>query len=209
MKLKTILFDMDGVLIEAKDWHYEALNRALEIFGYHITREEHLTTFDGLPTRDKLKILSKRSSLPVELHQLINKLKQKFTEEYIYTSCRPHFENEYALSRLKNEGYKIAVCSNSIRRTIEAMMERSSLISYIDLIVSNQDVKNGKPSPEIYSTAMHKLGLLPEECLICEDNENGIKAAIASGGKLLKITKVSDTNYQNIHSSILKFNGGN
>ena len=204
MAIRAVLFDMDGVLIEAKDWHYEALNRALNIFGYNISREEHLRTFDGLPTRAKLQILSSRSSLPLQLHSLINKLKQKFTEEYIYTQCRPHFENEYALSRLKSEGYKIAVCSNSIRKTIEAMMDRSALISYVDLIVSNQDVKHGKPSPEIYRTAMQKLGVSPEECLICEDNENGIKAAIASGGHLLRISKVSDTNYKNIHSAILE-----
>ena len=204
MTIKAVLFDMDGVLIEAKDWHYEALNRALNIFGYNITREEHLRTFDGLPTRDKLKILSGRSSLPVQLHSLINKLKQKYTEEYIYTKCRPHFENEYALSRLKKDGYKIAVCSNSIRKTIEAMMDRSALLPYIDLIVSNQDVKHGKPSPEIYCTAMQRLGVNPEECLILEDNENGIKAAIASGGHLLRISEVSETNYKNIHSAILE-----
>ena len=49
---------MDGVLIDAKDWHYEALNRALNLFGFKISQESHLTTFDGLPTREKLKILS-------------------------------------------------------------------------------------------------------------------------------------------------------
>jgi beta-phosphoglucomutase len=52
--IKAVVFDMDGVLIEAKDWHYEALNRALKLFGYEISRYEHLTTFDGLPTRRKL-----------------------------------------------------------------------------------------------------------------------------------------------------------
>lgn len=204
MKIKAVLFDMDGVLIEAKDWHYEALNKALSIFGLTITREEHLTTFDGLPTRDKLKIISQTRNLPVELHSYINQLKQKYTIDLINQLCRPHFANEYALSRLHREGYKIAVCSNSIRKTIDLMMEKAALTQYLDLIVSNEDVVNGKPAPDIYLKAMKELSLEPEECLICEDNENGIKAALASGGNLLKINEVKDTNYKNIISRISK-----
>ena len=56
-KIKAVIFDMDGVLIDAKDWHYEALNKALRLFGLEITRSEHETTYDGLPTKDKLEIL--------------------------------------------------------------------------------------------------------------------------------------------------------
>lgn len=53
VKIKAVLFDMDGVLVEAKDWHYEALNRALDVFGLPISRSEHLSQYDGLPTRTK------------------------------------------------------------------------------------------------------------------------------------------------------------
>jgi len=62
--IKAILFDMDGVLIEAKDWHYEALNMALDLFGMPISRDAHLSTFDGLPTKDKLNLLSKTRGFP-------------------------------------------------------------------------------------------------------------------------------------------------
>ena len=89
--IKAIIFDMDGVLIEAKDWHYDALNRALNIFGYHINRHDHLTKFDGLPTKDKLDILSAEYSLPVELHSFINEMKQRYTMEIVHTSCKPMF----------------------------------------------------------------------------------------------------------------------
>ena len=57
MEIKAIIFDMDGVLIEAKDWHYEALNRALSLFGMEISRYDHLVTYDGLPTTKKLEML--------------------------------------------------------------------------------------------------------------------------------------------------------
>lgn len=201
-KIKSILFDMDGVLIDAKDWHYEALNRALAIFGMEISRYDHLVTYDGLPTKKKLEMLSKERGLPRDLHSFLNDLKQQYTFELIHQKCKPVFKHQYALSKLKQEGYKIAVCSNSIRKTIELMMEKADLTPYLDLIVSNQDVKNGKPNPEIYQKAMSHFGLRPEECLILEDNQHGIEAAIASGGHLLKVETVNDVNIANIHSRL-------
>lgn len=201
-KIKAILFDMDGVLIEAKDWHYEALNEALRLFGHEISRQDHLTTFDGLPTRDKLNLISETSFLPVSLHGFVNEMKQHYTRTQIELKCKPLFQHEYALSKLKKEGYKIAVCSNSIRASIDNMMEKAALAQYLDLIMSNEDVTKGKPNPEIYTTAMQRLGVFPEECLILEDNKNGIAAAKASGGNLLQIVEVTDVNYNNIRNRI-------
>lgn len=206
-KIKTILFDMDGVLIDAKDWHYEALNRALALFGYEITRTEHLSTYDGLPTSVKLKKLTLEKGLPEKLHKFIGEMKQQYTIQIIQEQCRPRFNHEFALMKLKAEGYRIAVCSNSIRMTIEMMMDYAKLTKYLEFIVSNQDVKNAKPDPEIYLTAMAKMGLNPDECLICEDNENGIKAALASKGHLLTITTVDDVNYENIKNRIAQIEG--
>lgn len=197
-QIKAVLFDMDGVLVEAKEWHYEALNQALRMFGYEISRYEHIHAFDGLPTKEKLKMISQRYYLPEQLHPFINELKQSFTMDYVAKYCHPVFAHEYALSKLKAQGYKIAVCSNSIRKTIEVMMEKTGLAPYLDIIVSNEDVVKPKPDPEIYLKTMSELGLKPKECVICEDNINGINAALASGGNLLKINDVMDVNYENI-----------
>ena len=76
-KIKAILFDMDGVLIDAKDWHYEALNKALGLFGMEISRYDHLHSFDGLPTKEKLRMLSEEFYLPESLHSFINQMKQQ------------------------------------------------------------------------------------------------------------------------------------
>lgn len=201
-KIKAILFDMDGVLIDAKDWHYEALNKALKLFGMEISRYDHLTTFDGLPTKVKLQMLSKRYYLPEELHPFINDVKQSYTAELVYQRCHPMFHHEYALSKLKQEGYKIAVCSNSIRKTIELMMDRAGLTPYLDLIVSNEDVSKAKPDPEMYQTAIRKFGIKPEECIVVEDNPNGIQAGKASGATVLEVATVYDVNYDNIMRKI-------
>jgi HAD superfamily hydrolase (TIGR01509 family) len=208
-KIKSIIFDMDGVLIEAKDWHYEALNKALGLFGMEISRYDHLVTYDGLPTKKKLEMLSMERGLPKGLHKFINDMKQEYTMEIVHQNCKPRFYHEYALSKLKNEGYKMAVCSNSIRNTIEVMMQKASLNGYLEFYISNQDVKNGKPDPEMYNKAIERMGLNPKECMIIEDNENGIKVARASGAHVMIVNEVEDVNYDNIKKHIKKFEGEN
>ena len=208
MKIKAILFDMDGVLIEAKEWHYEALNRALKLFGMPISRFDHLNSFDGLPTLKKLELLSLERGLPKELHEFINEMKQKFTMEIVHSRCKPTFVHEYALSNLKDMGYKLAVCSNSVRNTVETMMKRSALSGYLDYMMSNEDVSRGKPDPEMYVKSMEHFGLKPSECLIIEDNENGIKAARESGGHLLIVKEVVEVNLNNVLGRIREIEVG-
>ncbi len=193
---------MDGVLIDAKDWHYEALNEALKLFGCEISLYDHLITFDGLPTRDKLIMLSNLGKIPRDLHPIINKMKQKHTMRLILNKCKPLFAHQYALSKLYSEGYKMAVCSNSIRKSVEVMIEQAGLDKYFQFYVSNEDVTKGKPNPEMFNKAIKKMNLLPKDCLILEDNENGIRAAKASGAHLLKIGDVSDVTYLNIKKRI-------
>lgn len=200
--IKAILFDMDGVLIDAKDWHYEALNDALALFGMEIGRDAHLSTYDGLPTRTKLEMLTETRGLPRRLHSVINQVKQKRTAEIAIQRCKPTFNHAFALSRLRDDGMKMAVCSNSIRKTIELMMELSDLSQHLDLIVSNEDVSNAKPDPEMYLKAMSELGVQPHETLILEDNEHGIQAARASGAQVLVIGTPDDVEYARIKQAM-------
>jgi len=202
-KIKAIIFDMDGVLIEAKDWHYEALNQALRLFGREISRYDHLTTFDGLPTKTKLEMLSAESHLPHRLRDIINELKQIYTAEIATTKCKPYYQHEYALSRLSQiDGFRLAVASNSIRATIELMLTRANLVKFLTFYLSNEDVSKPKPDPEIYLTAIAMLKLKPEECLIVEDNDKGIKAAEKSGANVMRVHDTTNVNYENIMRAI-------
>lgn len=196
--IDTILFDMDGVLIDARDWHYEALNKALSVFGMAISRLDHLNNFDGLPTREKLKLLTIERNFPEQLHSFVNELKQRYTMQMVYQYCHPSFQHEYALSRLKSSSVKLGLCSNSVRRSVELMTERANLDRYFDVILSNEDVTNSKPDPEIFKTAMLKLNTQPERTLIVEDNENGIKAAVASGAHVMRVLSPDDVTFANI-----------
>ena len=201
-KIKAVLFDMDGVLIDAKDWHYNSLNKALSLFGMEISHYDHLVTYDGLPTKKKLEMLTLERGLPIQLHNFINDIKQDLTFQLGYAKCKPNFTHQYALSNLKTLGYKLVACSNSIRKTMDILFERAAIINYFDFYLSSDDIREPKPDPEIYKLAITKLGLQPEECLILEDNENGIKAAKASGAHLLMIIDVNDVNLENITNRI-------
>jgi len=196
--IKAVIFDMDGVLIDAREWHYIALNRALQLFGFEISRYDHLVTFDGLPTRKKLEMLSLERKFPRKLHSFLNLMKQQYTMELIHIHCKPVFYHQYALAKLQSQGYHLAVCSNSILDTVRTMLNKARIVNYFDFYLSNEDVNNPKPSPEIYQKAIDRLALLPEECLIVEDNENGIKAALGSGAHLMRVGSVEEVTHCNI-----------
>ena len=200
--IRGVLFDLDGVLVDATEWHYEALNRALRLFGFDISRYEHLSSYNGLPTRRKLEMLSVEKGLPVPMHGLLNRLKQVYTRDEILTKCRPVFETEYMLHRLQREGYRLACCSNSVRETLELMIRQSGLDPCFEFLMSNEDVSAPKPDPEVYVKAMARLGLRPEETVIVEDAPHGIEAARRSGAHVCAVTGFGDVDYFRVRQAI-------
>ena len=191
----AVIFDLDGVLIDATEWHFDALNRALVLFGYQISRYEHLAEYNGLPTRTKLDMLSVEKGLPKVLHGLIGRLKQTYTREEILRHCWPSFDKEYMLGRLKREGYRLAVCTNAVRESAELMLERAGLRQYFDFVISNEDVSRPKPDPEIYLAALERLGILPQQAIVIEDAPHGIEAARRSGANVLEVSGFSEVDY--------------
>jgi len=202
--IEAVIFDMDGVLIDAKDWHYEALNRALKHFGFDISRYDHLVTFDGLPTKAKLKMLSIERGLPDGLHEFLNQLKQIYTLELVHAKCKPVFQHEYALSRLTQDGYLLAVASNSVRQSVDLMMEKSGLAKYLTVQLSNEDVDKAKPAPDIYIAAARFIGVPAQQCLVVEDNPKGIEAAKSAMCRVLPVNSVLDVTYDRIKAAISK-----
>lgn len=198
---KAILFDLDGVLVNMPDGHYEALNQSLLLFGARINEEEHHAYFNGLPSKKKIEELEKQGRLPVGLRYFINEIKQKHTKAVIPKYCPPDYSKIILLDHLRKHGYKLACCSNSIKETLHLMLKSAHLFDHFDLIIGNNEVSEPKPSPEIYLTAFKKLGVKPEECIIVEDSPHGIIAAKASGATVYEVRNVDDVNlslFQNI-----------
>jgi len=199
--IKAVIFDLDGVLVDAREWHYEALNNALARFGFTITREEHLSTYDGLPTKKKLRMLTENKGLSTDLYDDIWKAKQEETIE-ILRKLEPDFRLLEILKKLRNEGYMISVCSNSILESTKMMLHKRGFLEFIDFYLSNEDVTNPKPSPEMYLRAMIKHGVKPKECVIVEDSHLGRQSAIDSGAHLCAVENSNDVNYDKIKKII-------
>jgi len=206
--IKAILFDLDGVLVDSRDMHYHCLNKSLSSLDpkFTIKREEHLSTYDGLPTAKKLNKLSELKGLPEDMHKEVWKGKQEFTIDFINAELKPDPEQIKIFKNLKSRGFKMCVCSNSIRETTKMILLRKGLIEYVEFYVTNEDVKNSKPNPEMYLKAMINLGLAPKECVIVEDSHIGRKAAMLSGAHLCGVTNAKDLELSKIQYTIDKAN---
>lgn len=206
--IRLVIFDLDGVLVDSKDTHYESLNMALSDVdsAYVISRSDHVAKFDGLPTNKKLEKLHDERGLSVDKFKEIWERKQNYTFDLIRNTVTPNNEIIDVFRELKNRNIKIWVASNSIKKTVEMYLHHLGLISYIDGFVSNQDVKMSKPNPEMYLRCMVETSTAPEEVVIVEDSQVGITAAIKSGAKVLPVRNSKDTNVKHVIGYVDKTN---
>ena len=205
---QLVIFDLDGVLIDSRDMHYEALNRALAAVGdeYIIDREEHLSTYDGLPTARKLNLLTENKGLPVDKHQQVWEDKQKATLD-IFGELEHDYELMHYFKQLKDKGYQVAVASNSIRNTVKLVLLRLGLLEFIDYHMSNEDVHRNKPFPEMYWQCMTACNALPKNTVILEDSHIGRQGALDSGAHLVAIENRNDLNQDKIDKIFKILNG--
>lgn len=184
--ISSILFDLDGVLVDAREWHYNALNQALwDITQYRISREEHLSTFDGLPTKVKLRMLEDRGILNNNQFDAIFRLKQHYTMNLIKQCCSPDPIKINLMHKLHS--YRKACVTNSIYKTAYEMLVHAGLNYYMDYIQGNEASNFTKPNPSPYLKAMAVMGIEPKETLIIEDSENGYVAAVKSGAFVVRL----------------------
>lgn len=204
---KLIIFDLDGVLIDSRDIHYEALNAALERIDvkYIINRDEHLSLYDGLSTTKKLEMLAKNKGLPPEYNNQIWEDKQKATIS-IFNNLQRDFNLMDYFSKLKAQGFQIAVASNSIRNTVKLVLLKLGLLEYVDYYVSNEDVKRTKPFPEMYWRCMIACNALPKNTVIIEDSHIGRQGAMDSGAYLIPVENRFDLDLSNIYKAIKYLN---
>jgi HAD superfamily hydrolase (TIGR01509 family) len=202
-KIKLVLFDLDGVITDTKDIHYHSLNKAIANIGpqYIITESEHVTKYDGLKTTTKLKMLSNEKGLPEYTHQEIYNRKQHLTLEE-FSKIKIDERMCSIFKSLKDEGYLVGCCTNCIRRTALVALAKTGVIEYLDVIITNDDVKNSKPHPEVYWKAISMMGCLPEETLIIEDSPQGLLAAHRSNATILRVKNSEDVTLEKIKNKL-------
>lgn len=189
---RAVIFDMDGVLLDARDWHFRALNSALEIFSVRIEDWEHSTLFDGLSTAKKLEKLVSEGRIEGHLTGIINAVKQERTLREASQLLFPNVEHLLLLSRLKAMGFALGLATNSIRRTTEAMMTWAGLWNFFDVVVTNEDVADPKPHPQIYIDACLALDISPGNAFAVEDGKYGQLAAKRAGCQVVPVQGPDD-----------------
>lgn len=203
--IKAILYDLDGVLVDATEWHYEALNEALkEIAGFEISREEHISTFNGIPTKKKLEILYEQGRVKKEDFDAIWTLKQSKTNEIIEKTATLD-ENKKRL-HLGTRQYRKVCVTNSIKQTATLMLEKTGQLNFMDHVISNEDVVNPKPDPEGYLKAISNLKLQPNECMIVEDSPKGIESAKKTKAHVYEVRGYHEVTLENILNQINRLN---
>ena len=193
------IFDLDGVLIDSKELHFEALNEALREISpeFEISHRDHSTKYDGLSTSRKLEMLHAEKGLLIEHFDKVWKLKQEITVRML---GEIEFDQELVsfMDFLKGQGIKLAVASNSVRKTIDIVLEKLGILSFFSLILSNEDVTSSKPHPEIYWKTMMHFQAVPDATVIFEDSYVGRLAAQRSGARLIPIENRQDLTWQKI-----------
>jgi beta-phosphoglucomutase-like phosphatase (HAD superfamily) len=201
--VESVIFDMDGTLVDAREWHFRSLNEALQIFGEEITVEEHLSRFDGLPTKVKLATLTELGRIPKNIHGIVSAVKQDRTLREVAKNCFPKVEHLLLMSWLRAREIPIAVATNSIRATAEIMLKSSGVLGFIDCLVTNEDVRRAKPDPEIYLVACERLGVSPENTLVVEDHPYGVEAAEKAGCDVIQVSGPWEVTTKLIESHIM------
>ena len=202
--IKAIIFDLDGVLVDSRNLHYESLNNALAEIDqkYTISVEEHLAKYDGCPTKQKLEKLSLEKGLPENLHTDIWKKKQYYTDILIQKLILPNNELINLLKNLKTQGYKLYCCSNSITKTLESTLTCLNIIDLFEKIYSNEMVNNSKPHPQIYMQCMVDANLIPQQVLIVEDSPIGRLSATLSGAHVCPVSGPEEVTLEYINKYI-------
>ena len=201
MKKRLVIFDLDGVLIDAKKIHFDALNLALGA-EYAISLDDHLRDFDGLKTIDKLKKLTDERGLDASRHTEIFARKQRATTDLISEVRVEKCVRETLETLGRDQDTYVAVCSNSIRATVIAALQHLRVCQFCDLILGNEDVVSPKPHPEIFWRAMIHFKVTPADTLILEDSPVGLVAAYSTGAKVLRIEEPRSVTVDNVFSEM-------
>jgi HAD superfamily hydrolase (TIGR01509 family) len=201
--IDTIIFDLDGVLINSKNIHFESLNRALSHnkLKYQISYEDHLKSFDGLPTSKKLEILNKKKLVPKRLNKKIKLKKNQLTRKLLKENLT--FDKKiYSLFQKLSKKYKIGIATNAIEETLQIAIKKLRIGKFVKFSISTENIKNSKPHPEIYLRSIVNLNSKPKNTLVLEDSHNGRISAKEAGARLMPIKSLEDVTYKNITNFI-------
>ena len=203
IKQHLFAFDLDGTLVDTKQLHFDALNKAIaDVAGMEYTiSEEEKNLYEGRPTREKLWILNDRKNLEKSLNDKIFEEKQKNTIEAL-KELPTDIRLVKLFSEIRNNDNSIAVVTNCIRETAEIMLDRIGVSKYVNVLVSVSDGFLAKPAPDMYFHAMQESNIKYDklQTIIFEDSDIGWNSAFNTGANVVRVKsrKSINNNLMNI-----------
>ena len=197
--LKGVIFDMDGVIVDSEPIHVEIEKELLERFGGKMNDEEH-ASFIGTTDAHMWSILKEKYNLKPSVKEIINMKREMFLNSIDKIELIDGVLD--FIKGLHERGYKLGLASSNNRKSVMAIVEKFHLDKYIDVIMSGEDVNNGKPNPEIFLKTAKMMNLKPASCIVIEDAENGVRAAKAAKMKCIVI-KGHNIGHQDVSSANL------
>lgn len=188
----TVIFDLDGTLVDSEPNYYEAGRRLLAGHGVSDYSWEHHTRYIGISTRETLEALRAEYGIEAPVDELLV-TKNRLYLELARASTEVFPEMRKLVERLYARGVPMAVASGSSRAAIEAVLGGTGLDPYFTLVVSAEEVPHGKPAPDVFLEAARRLGADPADCVVLEDAAPGVTAARAAGMRCVAVPYVLDT----------------
>ena len=186
MKIKGIISDMDGVILDTEKLYVRFWREAASFYGFPMTLEHALgiRSLSGTLAEEKLQGWFGKEFDYNAVRQKRIELMDEFVSQ---NGVEPKPGAKALLSYIKDNGYALALATATPVDRAGRYLKSVELYSFFDQIVSAREVKRGKPAPDIYLCAAKRLGLDPKECIALEDSQNGIRSAFAAGCKTIMV----------------------
>ncbi|HET7291941.1 MAG TPA: HAD family phosphatase [Vicinamibacteria bacterium] len=188
--MRGALFDFDGVIVDSEPLHFGALRDALVPEGIHIDEDEYRKSYLAYDDRGSIRLALEQHGRDASLERVARIVTRKAAAFEALIPSVPFFPGARELVRALAREVPVGIASGALRSEIEAILGQGGLLDAFSAIVGAEDVRQGKPHPEPYLTAMARLdtGLRPGECLVFEDSMPGVAAARAAGMKVVAVT---------------------
>ena len=191
--MKAVIFDMDGVIIDSEPIHFEVDMQTMREFGVNISKDE-LNKYVGTTNEYMLNDLINKYKIQRSLKEILEYKMELTIRRIKETKINAISGIPELLISLKHNNIKTAIGSSSPKELIITVIEKFQLGKYFDCIVSGDEVKEGKPKPDIYLEVSKRIGVNPEECIVIEDSRNGVLAAKNAGMKCFGFRNVNSGN---------------
>ena len=197
---KAVIFDMDGVLIDSEPAYLEMNKRLFSDFGIEMDEEDYKALV-GLPSIPMWTMLKKKYDLKNEVNDFLI-IEKKRMHEILDSDIisKPVEGVTELLGTLREKNFKLSIASSSAKENVNFIISKLNLTGFFDFVISGEEVKNGKPSPDIFLAVCGKFKISPDKCYVIEDSANGIMAARTAGMNCIGFTN-NDSNSQDLSGS--------